>query len=183
MFWALHSSLLTIACILHSNVVSLCFTTSLNIWVQLRDFLLALLYKFLDWPGLLCWGEALTTHSISSKRKVYNFVSDGPSLLQLVRRDCGHLDSLSWSCEILQSLLPCEEDSYYATERPIWSGRHLPEWTLPPSQPTESPPHPAASHPSSQINVKLNGGFSLFNRIREWIQGIIMQWTLNHNSR
>lgn len=126
-FWALHSSLLTIAFIVHSNVVSLCFTTSLNIWVQLR-FSASFLDKFLDWPGLLCWGEALTTHSISSKRKVYNFVSDGPSLLQLVRRDCGHLDSLSWFCEILQSLLPCE-DSYYATERPIWSGRHLPEWT------------------------------------------------------
>lgn len=32
-----------------------------------------------------------------------------PSLLQLVRRGCGHLDAESWSCEILQSPLPCED--------------------------------------------------------------------------
>ncbi|KAK9515064.1 hypothetical protein VZT92_025735 [Zoarces viviparus] len=50
-----------------------------------------------------------------------------PPLLQLVRRGRGHLDAQSRSCEILQSPLPCEDSTYYATERSICSGRHLPK--------------------------------------------------------
>lgn len=50
-----------------------------------------------------------------------------PSLLQLVRRGRGHLDAASWSCEILQSSPPCEDSTYYATEKSICSGRHPPK--------------------------------------------------------
>ncbi|CAL8256356.1 unnamed protein product [Boreogadus saida] len=39
-----------------------------------------------------------------------------PWFLQLARRSCGHLDAALWSCEILQSPLPCEACTYYATE-------------------------------------------------------------------
>ncbi|CAB1414803.1 unnamed protein product [Pleuronectes platessa] len=53
----------------------------------------------------------------------------------LDRRGRGHLDAESRSCEILQSPLPCEDSTYYATESSICSGRHLPKSTQTPPTP------------------------------------------------
>ncbi|MEQ2193723.1 hypothetical protein XENOCAPTIV_011258, partial [Xenoophorus captivus] len=81
-----------------------------------------------------------------------------PSLLQLVRRGRGHLDVVSRSCEILQSPLPCENSTYYATEKSICSGRHLPNSPPSPQNKHSSPLSPLSpyllpsSHSASQLN-------------------------------
>lgn len=91
-----------------------------------------------------------------------------PSLLQLVRRGRGHLDAASWSCEILQSPLQCEDSTYYATEKSICSGRH--PQRLPT---TERISHSAPLQPiclsTKWAACRWKEIYPSFNWIREWI--------------
>lgn len=119
-----------------------------------EDFLYASLAKFPDW----LW--AFVSRQNKAAKRSVSFSSECqmvPSLLQLVRRGCGHLDAVSRSCEILQSL-PCEDSTYYATEKSICSGRHLPKSPPPPrhhryhDHSTPLALLPPASHCASQLN-------------------------------
>lgn len=63
-----------------------------------------------------------------------------PSLLQLVRRGCGHLDVVSHSCEILQSPLPCERLT--TPQRGPSAQDDTSQRALPPPLPTTPSPAP-----------------------------------------
>lgn len=121
-----------------------------------KGFLYAWLAKLLDWLWAFVCGEIT-----KQQKKSVSFPLECqmvPSLLQLVRRGRGHLDAGLRSCEILQSPLSCENSTYYATEKSICSGRHLPKSPPGPwhkhSSPSAllSPSIPPASHRSSQLN-------------------------------
>lgn len=80
-----------------------------------------------------------------------------PSLLQLVRRGCGHLDAVSRSCEILQSPQPCE-DSTVPCHREV----HLLRTTPPEephrhSSPSAAPSLHPATEPLSEMSSVSNG--------------------------
>lgn len=141
------NELKTITCML----MLLCLVSSwpwIFEWLQPKGFLEASLAKLFDWH----WAFVLMHWQTKQQRKLYHFSFECqmvPSLLQLVRRGRGHLDAESWSCEILQSPLPCEDSTYYATESSIWSGRHL--LVGPPLSIHPAPAHPILPQPQSHL--------------------------------
>jgi len=125
----------------------------------------ASLAKFLDWLSAFVLRENKAAKKSVSFSCVCQMV---PSLLQLVRRGWGHLDAVARSCEILQSPLPCEEDSAYdATERSICSGRHLPKSPPPPitAAPPQLPSLPLSRQPlrlsAKWAACQMEGGLTL----------------------